>query len=826
MRPKQPQRREFLRWSWLQEVWRDFRFAVRLLKKERGFTLVAVTVLGLGIGVNNTQFILVNAICIRGLPIDRPDRVLFLSARDARDQELSLSYREFDAIQAHTRAFAGLAAFANAPVAVGDEGRAPDRALLTYLSAGAFRLLGATPTLGRDFEPADDRPGAPTVAILGSGLWTSRYGADPSIVGRVIRINGTPSIVIGVMAGGFRFPGNTEVWQPLALMPGIATERRAARALSVFGRLAVGAAIVDGRGQLAALTARLSHDYPETNHAIRLTGVPINDRYNGRITDSVWLAFLTVGVVVVLISCANVANLLLMRSVRRAHEMAIRASLGASRGRLVRQLIVESAALAALGGMLGLAFSLLGVRALARAIPANALPYWITFSMDGRVFAVLCGVCLVTVVVFGLAPAMHVSRTDVIHVMKEGGRSGSTGLRARRWTTAFLTAEFALTMMLLTTLALGVRISRAAQRADLAFNASNLITMSIALPADTYRSPDRRIDFYRQLEERLGGIAAVRSVAVTTALPLSGAAARQLEIDGRPAVAGETAPTVWTVTVSTRYFDALGLHLRRGRTFSDGDGTTRHEAAIVNQRFAEMYFSNDDPLRYRIRLNEAGAAGLRPPWLTIVGVSPTVRQRGLPDPDPIVYLPLRAAPPASAVIVARSPQQPSAIAPALRDTVRSIDPDLPLYRIMSMEQALTESQWNGRVSNMIITSIAFVAVCLAAIGLYAVTAHTVVQRTQEIGIRIALGAERHHVVRIVLRRAMAQLALGLVAGVGCTLAWERLFSANAPLSGQRMSDPMNLVAVSALLTGVALIACLSPAWRAMRVDPVVALRYE
>jgi predicted permease len=680
--------------------------------------------------------------------------------------------------------------------------------------------------LGRDFEPADDRPGAPPVVILASSLWRSRYGGDPSIVGRSIRLNGTPSIVVGVMADGFRFPSNTEVWQPLALMPGIMTERRTTRALSAFGRMDGGASIVDVRGQLATLTAHLSRDYPETNQTIRLAAIPINDRYNGRVTDSVWLAFMTVGIVVVLIACANVANLLLMRSLHRAHEMAIRAALGASRAQLVRQLIVESTALASLGGVLGLAFSLIGVRALARAIPPNALPYWITFSMDGRVFAVLCGVSLVTVVVFGLAPAMHVSRTDVTHVMKEGGRSGGTGLRARRWTTAFLTVEFALTMMLLSTLALSVRLSRAAERADLAFNPSNLITTSIALPADKYRSPDRRIDFYRQLEERLGAIGAVRSVAVTTALPLSGAASRQVEIDGRPVVPGQAAPTVWTVTVSTRYFDALGLHLQRGRAFNAGDGTAGHEAAIVNQRFAEMYFPNDDPLGFRIRLKEAGTAGSTPPWQAIVGVSPTIRQRGLPDPDPIVYLPLPAAPPASAVIVARSPSQPSAIAPALRETVRSIDPDLPLYRIMSMEQALTESQWNGRVSNMIITCIAFVALCLAAIGLYAVTAHTVVQRTQEIGIRIALGARRRDVVGVVARRAIAQLALGLVVGVGCTLAWERLFNANAPLAGQRMSDPMNLVAVSVLLAFVAAIACLSPVWQATRVDPVVALRYE
>jgi predicted permease len=505
--------------------------------------------------------------------------------------------------------------------------------------------------------------------------------------------------------------------------------------------------------------------------------------------------------------------------------MAIRASLGASRRQLVRQLVVESAVLAALGGIVGLALSLAGVRILARAIPANALPYWITFSMDGRVFAVLCASCLVTVFVFGLAPALHVSKADVNHVIKAGGRSGSGGLRARRWTTVFLTAEFALTMMLLTALGLSVRLARAAERADLVFNPDNLVTTSVALPADKYRSADRRLDFYRQLDERLAQIGTISSVAVTTALPLGGASPRQLEIDGRPTAAGATPATVWTVTIGDRYFDTMGLQLRRGRAFSDRDGTAGYEAAIVNQRFADMYFSNDDPLQYRIRLKEAGPSGPQTRPLAIVGVAPTVRQRGLPDPDPVVYLPLRAAPPLSALMVVRTPSQSTAIAPVLRDTVRAIDPELPLYRIMSMDQALMESQWNGRVSNMIITSIAFVALCLAAVGLYAVTAHTVVQRTQEIGVRMALGAERRHVVILVLRRAMAQLALGIGAGVGCTLGWERLFGGGAA-GGARMSDPMNLVAVSALLAVVTVVACLTPAWRALRVDPVVALRYE
>ncbi|OLC40705.1 MAG: hypothetical protein AUH43_25845 [Acidobacteria bacterium 13_1_40CM_65_14] len=823
----------------MQNLTRDVRQAVRLLFKDRRFTILAVTVLGLGIGVNNTQFILVNAICIRGLPIERVDRVVWFGARDSRDRDLALSYRELEEARASigtpvasgfsrtSPTFEGIAAFASAPMVVGDEGRAPDRALGLYISANAFRLLREKAALGRDLEPDDDRAGAPAVVVLGSGLWKARYGGDPAIVGRIVRIDGTPSTIVGVMRDDFRFPSNTELWRPLSLMPGLTTERRTARALSVFGRLADGVTLADVRGRLGTLSAKLSHDYSETNQGIRLTAVPINERFNGRITDQVWIIFVTVGFVVLLVACANVANLLLMRSVTRGHEMAIRASLGASRRQLVRQLLIESAALAACGGVLGLGLSLAGVRLLSSAIPANTLAYWITFTMDARAFAVLSAVCLGTVFVFGLAPAIHVSKTDVNQVMKEGGRTGTHGLRARRWTTAFLTVEFALSMLLLTALVTNGRLSRSAERAELAFDPSNAITTSITLPPTKYRTPDQRLAFYRQLHDKLAAIPGITFAAVATALPLGGASTRQLAIDGRAPAAGEIAPNVWTVTISPTYFSAIGLQMLRGRAFGETDGANGSEAAIVNQRLVQMFFPSQDAIGRRIRMIDAGAAGSPAPWLTIVGVSPTVRQRSLPDPDPVVYLPLRAATPAAASVIVRTPAQSASMAPMLRDAVRAIDADLPLYRIMSLEQALRESQWNARVSDMIATSISLIAVLLAAIGLYAVTTHAVAQRAQEIGVRMALGARPQHVVAIVGRRVMTQLVFGLAAGIACTFAWGRLFSeAGGGAAGLRMTDLVNLAASSAVLVLVSMIAAIAPAWRAAHLDPVLALRYE
>ena len=787
--------------------------------------------LGLGIGITNLQAVLINDICIRGLPVPHVDRVLFFSARDAHEREQPLSPREFDDLRATTRGLSGLAAFSIAPMVIGDEGQAPDRAIGAYVSASAFGILAERPLLGRDFEPADDRPGAPAVAILAHTLWASRYGADLSIVGRTVRVNGVPAIVVGVTRDRFRFPTNTEIWQPLASMPDVDEGERATRGLGVFGRLEDASSIADIRRQLAGSTRRMSHDYPDTNSGIRLTVVPINEKYNGRITDTVWLAFISVGVLVLLIACANTANLLLTRSASRGHEMALRASLGASRSQLVRQLLVESTLLAVLGGVVGTALAAAGLHVLSSMVPPNTLPYWVTFTMDRRVFALLCAICLGTVFVFGFAPALHLSRTDVGQELKDGHRGGGASLRVRRWTTVFLAAEFALTMVMVAALLLSIRTSRAAARAQLVIDPANLVTSAVTLPPESYRTPDRRLAFYDQVETSLARLPSLSGMSVASALPLAGAPAKQVDIEGQPRTPGQVAPTVRTVTIGDRYFDVLSIPLLRGRGFSARDGFAGYENVVVNQRFAQVFFAGTDAIGRHIRLTDVGANTVPRSWLTIVGVSATVRQRPLPDPDPVVYLPLRADPPVSARLIIRAPHAAAVVAPLLRDAVRAIDPDLPLYHTMSMDQALAESQWNGRVSATILDGIVLIAIGLAGVGVYAVTSYAVEQRTQELGIRMALGAPRRHLVAIVLRRAAAQLAFGLLAGVACTLAWQRLFSEGESTTfsrtiSYRLTDPTNLVLVSAVLALITAVACVLPARRAAALDPLASLRHE
>jgi putative ABC transport system permease protein len=812
---------------WLQDLGRDLRFAARLLVRERAFTATVVIVLGLGIGVANLQFVLLDAICLRGLPIPRVDRVLFLGARDAHDRDVTLSYREFEHIRGAMNGASGVAAFASAPAVLGDDDRAPDRALVTYASAPLFQLLGERPLRGRDFEPSDDRSGAAPVAILTAGVWKTRYGGDASIVGRSVRINGTPTTVVGVMREPFRFPSVTDLWLPLSAMPGVSTERRAARALNVVTRMTDDATLPGIRAALAAQADELSRTYSATNSGVKLTAVPINERYNGRLTDAVWIAFVGIAIAVLLIACANAANLLLMRAARRGHEIAVRASLGASRARIVRQLLVESMLLAALGGVVGAVLSAFGLYVINAIIPENTLAYWMRYALDLRAFALLCAMCLGTVLVFGLAPAVHVAHADVNDAIKFGGRGGSGGIRGRRWTTVILVAECALTMVMLDRLVIGVRGALDRGRKFVVVNSANVVTTWVTLPADRYRSPDARRSFHRALEERIGALPGVSVVAAATALPLGGAIPRTLTIDESMPRPDERPPTVWTVSVSARYFDAIGVPVVRGRAFEDRDGLPGYETAIVNQRFVDLYLPGGDAIGRRFRLTEPNVPAAQASLFTIIGVAPSIRQRPRSaDPDPIVYLPLFGGPPVSAVLFVRGWSDTVSTGPLLSDAVRGLDSELPLYRTMPMAQALDASQWNDRVSSLLLYGIGVVTVCLAIIGLYGVIAHAVLQRTREMGIRLALGAQRSRLLAMVARNAATHFTFGVIAGLGCMFAFAKLIDS---AGGDRPSDtgltePLTLAAVVGLLAIITAIASIAPAWRASRIDPAEVLR--
>ena len=807
----------------LDALTQDARFALRLLARDRWFTITALLVLGLGIGVNTMLFTIVNAHALRGLPIHRVDRFVFLSMLDGRGAERGVSYPDFESLRSTLQRVDGLAAFTNAPVNVADDETAPERLDAAFVSADAFPLIGVQPILGRGFDAADDRTGAPAVALLGTGVWHARYGGDGTILGRTILIDDAPATVIGIVPERSGFPSTAQVWLPLLRAPGLAVQRRDARILSVLGRLREGGSVADARTEIDAVSDRLSRAHPDTNAGTRIRVVPINDRYLGRLTDPAWLAFISVGVLVVLISCANVANLLLAKSVSRTREIAIRTALGASRARVVRQLLIEGAVLAAAGGVLAIGVAAAGVRVFHSAIPEQVLPYWFDYAFDGRVVGALIAVSAGTVFVFALLPAIHASRTDVNGVLKDGGRSSATRRGVRRWTAAFLVAELALAVVLLAQLSVNLRLAAPPLASDIVLDSRDVLTAALSLPPARYATVEQRASFYAQLTERLRTRPGVAAASIATHLPLSGAVEQRLAIDGPPGRAAADLPAVWTLGVTPGYFDALKLAIVRGRAFIDADGAPGFDTAIVNERLAQMFFPDTDPVGQRISVHSTGA-GQTASTLTIVGVAPSIRQRLRATPDPVIYLPLRSAPGPAATLIVRAAAQPESLAALLREEVRSLDAGLPLYRLRPMSQVLRDAQWNGRLSNALFNVLTLIAAALATVGLYAVTAHAVSQRTQEIGVRMALGARPREVAGLIVRQALKRTAAGFLAGIGCTLAWDGLFSTGR--AGVAATDPQSLLIVGALLALLMLIACAAPALRATRLDPVAAIRAE
>ncbi len=813
----------------LESFLRDLRYALTALRRRPGFAVAAILVLAAGVGANNALFILLNAACLRGLPIADADRVLDISTRDAQGHEAAVSYLDFLDMRTDAgAAIAHLAAYGTAPVAVSDAERAPERAVAAYVSANLFALLRERPLLGRDFQIEDDRPGAPAVAILNGHLWRARYAADPSIVGRTIRVDGAPVAVIGVMPDRVRMPNDADVWLPLARMPGVAAAPRGARSLTVLGRLADARTLGDADAALSAAAARLSAAYPETNRDVRVFIQPINRRYMQRITDPNWISFILVGVMVVLISCGNVANLLLVRAAERSREIAMRVSLGATRQRVIRQLLVESTVLATLGGIGGLIASVAGVRALRAAIPANSLPFWFDISLDARIIAVLITVCACTIFVFGLLPAIHISKTELINVLKDGGRTATSGPRTRRWTTMFLAAQLALTCVFLASAVTSLRQSRAVRQAEFRADYSHIVTAWLNLPPQRYATQADRIRFLRSLNERLDATSVIASHATAASLPFGAMPSRRIVVDGTAPAAGDTARLVRTVAVGAGYFQTLGLAVA-GREFNAADGSAGHESAVVNQRVADLYFAGASPIGRLIQLSADNAPTAS---ATIVGVVPNVRYRddNLIEPDPMVYLPFEANGPSTIALVLRTSDMSSALA-AAREEVRRLDPDLPIYRAMTMERALLDANWGGRLSWVISIVLVCLAFCLSMVGLQAVTSHGVAQRTQELAVRIALGARARQVVGLVLRRTVRQIGYGLAAGAFLTWGWQRLFASLAPAPagstpGLAVADPLTLALVAVLIVGVALAACALPARRALNVDPLAALRRD
>jgi putative ABC transport system permease protein len=805
----------------------DLRFAFRLILKERWFTAVAVAALALGIGVNATVFTLVNAVLLRGLPFKDSAQLYMIGTRRGTESRAGqLSHPELQDWRAQTRTFSGLAGFSNGNMNLSDDRGTPEQARGSWLTANAFQVLGQQPLLGRDFSPADDRKGAEKVVILGYSIWTNRYGGDPEVLGRILRVNGEPATIIGVMPEGMKFPTDAVLWLPF--VPTANQERRDDRPLNVFGRLRVDATRAEAQTEMDGIAGRLAAQYPDTNKQIGSAIVQtFNERFNGGEIRQIFLAMMGAVGFVLLIACANVANLLLSRAAHRSREIALRIALGASRWRVVRQLLVESVVLGFLGGALGLLLAFVGVRLFDRAVSEEAgKPYWIQFTIDWTVVAYLGAICVLTGILFGLAPALQMTRTSVSEELKEGGRGTSGGRRAQWLSSTMVVVEIALTLVLLVGAGLMVRSFMKLYTQDLGIRTDYLMSMRLALPSPKYQTPETRQEFYDRLAPRLAAVPGAEAVAIATNVPPRGGWSRDLEIEGRPVSAGTQRPSVTTVTISPTFFEAIGAPLRRGRTFTDADGNPGSEVVIINQRFASEHFGGEDPLGRRIRFppREPAAGQPAPVWRTIVGISPTIRHGSRQDAEPpsVAYVPLRQDPSGFAFLLIRSRIEPGVIMNAVRREVQAVDRDQPVFTVQTMDQLLAQQQWPFRVFGSVFAIFAIIALVLAAVGLYAVMAYSVTQRTQEIGVRIALGAPGRQVTWLILRRGLIQLVIGL--SLGLAGAWGASRALRPLLVQVAPTDPSTYAGLALLLTVIALAACLIPARRATRLDPVVAMR--
>jgi putative ABC transport system permease protein len=801
----------------------DARYGFRSLAKSPAFTIVALATLGLAIGVNGAVFAITNGILFKSLPFENAERIVYLSTRNAdrTDQFLGVSFPDFRDVLAQAQSFEGLAAFSGAQLNVGGDDNLSEVYPAAQLSTNSFRLIGQHPVAGRDFEPADDKPGAPPVAILTYGLWQRRYGRDPGTVGRVVRINGVPTTIIGVMPPAFSFPFNVDLWTPLPITPN--TEKRDARGFGVYGALKDRTSLETARAEIATVSSNLQRAYPDTNGRFSLRLQTYHEQVVGNDLAIIFSAMMVAVAFVLLIACANVANLQLARALGRVREISVRVALGATRRQIVQQLLVESVLLSAVAGVVGLVLAYWGARTFDLVITPMGKPSWMTFGLDPRVLTYLAMISVGTGVIFGLAPALRLSRLDVHATLKDGSRGAGRSVQHKRLAAALVVVELALAVVLLSGAGIMIRSFLNVYKAPLGINSANVLTMRIALPAIRYQGGERQIAFYDSLKARLESLPGVSTVAIGNVLPTGGSTSLPYELDGANAVDAQHRATLSAVVISPAYFQIWDVHPARGRAFTETDGVTGPPVAIVNEAFAARNWPGSDPLTKRLRVFNGTAPE---PWLNVVGVVPNIVHNDISPRklDPVIYLPFRQRPQAGVALMARTTVLPGTLTAAVRREVQTLDADLPIFNLWTMEERLQRNYSFTGVIGSLFATFAIVALVLASVGLYAVIAYAVRQRTQEIGVRIAVGATARSIMGLVFGEAMWQLAIGLVIGMAAALALTRVLT--KVLIGVSPSDPLSFGVAAMVLTVAAVCGTLLPARRAMGVDPVIALRND
>ncbi|HTM24588.1 MAG TPA: ABC transporter permease [Vicinamibacterales bacterium] len=803
----------------------DLRYAIRTLVKHPGFTAIALLTIALGIGANTAIFSIVSAVLWRPLPYPHSERLMMVwiyNPRQGFDKDVA-SYPTFTDWRNQSRSFEHLAAYFGASLSLTGAGD-PAQLRGARVTPAFFPALNVQPALGRWLTEQDAAAGHERVVMMEHGLWQARFGSDPAIVGRTIQLSGQPYEVVGVMPAGFQYPEGAALWVPLAPVGPYKElmESRGSYWLNVIGRLRPDSTEAAAQTEMNTIARRLEQQYPDTSGGQGVRVTSLHDEIVGDVRRALLVLFGAVGCVL-LIACANVANLLLTRATGRHRELAIRAALGAARVRIVRQMLTESLVLALAGAAGGLLLATWAVAALQQAAPTN-IPRLTSIAIDMPVLLFTLAMAIATGLIFGVAPAWQSASANQSEGLKEGGRSGGEGSRGRRVRHTLAVIEVAVALVLLVGAGLLARSLAVIAKTDLGFNPRNVLALSIELPRYKYSEDARIIQFYEQASERIAALPGVQSVGVGSTVllgPLPGSA--MLSVEGRPSPRNAVNIPVPYDTVTNGYFKTLGIPLTRGRLFGPEDTAAAPARVVVNQAFVRRFFPSEDPLGKRVTFNNPEDKNVQ--WLTIVGVVADTRRGGIGRPPwAEVYFPLAQSADPRLTVLVRTAGDPIAMARAAQQQVWAIDQAQPVASIRTLEELLARAQANRRFTMMMLAMFAAVALLLAAVGIYGVIAYSTAQRTHEIGVRVALGATRVDVLQMVLRDGLRIGAAGTVIGIAAAAAASRLLS--GLLFGISPHDPLTFVALPTGLLMVALLASWIPARRALAVEPITALRGE
>ena len=804
----------------MDSLWQDIRVGWRSLWRTPGFACVVILILGLGIGANTMIFNIANAFLFRPWPYMDFQRNALIGGVDLAhdEQSLEVSFPDFVDVRARSKTFETIASYTESQAYM-TLGKEPERFDATWVTPGLFAVYGATPKIGREFLPEEEEKSrALTVIMLSDRIWRERFGADPKVIGRTVKMNGRIREIVGIAPPEFRFPETADFFIPTYLEP--REEARSSRYLHVVGRLKPGVSFKQANAEMAAIGSALAKEYPESDRGTTLRVATYREAAAEDIGPMIAVMMAAVGFVL-LIVCANVANLLLARGAGRRREIALRFALGATRGRIVRQLLTESLILSVLGGAVGLLLAVWGRDLVLGSIPIE-LPFWMKFDTDLNTVLFMLGASVLTAALSGFTPALHTSEVDVHEALKEGGQHGSTGKGRNRLRGALVVAEISLALVLLAGAGLMIRSFLGQVEQRTAIRSDHVLTGAFTMPIAVYPNNAAKLAFMDRVMPAVAALPGVRTLSSVQTLPLSrNSWDRSVWLEGEATGADALRRQLYYGVIRPGYFQALGIPLRKGRDFDAHDDTSAVRVAIVSETAAKKIWPGKDPIGQRFKWSSDDTTG----WKTVVGVVGDVQQQidGKRPPSHI-YTPHFQDPLQTVVLVIKHEGDAASLTAAVRRVLQSQDPDMPLYEVRTMDESIQRAMWENRIWVSLMTVFATLALIIAAVGIYGVMAYSVAQRTQEIGIRMALGAARQDVLRLVVGQAMRLTVIGVGIGLAGAYAVTRLMA--SVLCGVSATDPPTFVGVTVILGLSAVFAAWLPAERATRVDPMVALRTE